>query len=273
MGGLDLKSVPLKSLPAPFLRLIPTISEYARLTAARGAEVGPEVRERFTAHVRALQAFLTAVAQASERAAGAIEPLRQRCDAMVTLRGAELARSSAHLTKGLQAVYRSDRKVIRNSIAEAPDHYRELYTTEVRPLRILAIYAEEVWAESEKMGAKLTESCWYAYRRHRESAGLAWLDGIDIALFAPGQQPIRANIEEAVMGAQVPVLVLAGLKKHEDAGEMAELRTAFWYRRLKFRVLHAPFASVRLFRTIDVLHLRHLAWLHAAGRKAEAAVL
>lgn len=273
MGGTNLKPVPFKSLPAPFLRLIPTISEYARLTAARGAEVGPEVRQRFTAHVRALQAFLTAVAQACERATGAIEPLGHRCGAMASLRGAELARCSADLIEGLQAVYRSDRKVIRDSIADAPEHYRELYTSEVRPLKVLAIFADNVWAESEKMGAKLTESCWYDYRRHRESAGLAWLEDTDIALFAPGQQPIRANIEEAVMGAQVPVLVLAGLNKHEDAGGMAELRTAFWYRRLKFRVLHAPFASVRLYRTIDVLHLRHLAWLHAAGRKVEAAVL
>ena len=271
MGELRLQPVPFKTLPAPIIRLLPTIFTYVRLTAADNAEVGPDVHQRYVAHLRALKAILAAVAQAAGLAPETVEPLVFRCDSMVKLRGAELAETLANLNEGLQAFYKANRKQLRDAITDAPDLYRELYRAEVEPKRILAVYAEETWAESEKMGTKLTDRCWYDHRRHCESEGMVWLDGIDVVLFAPGTRRISMNIEAAVTSAEIPLVVLAGWSKKDDPQNMAELRTEFWYRRSGHRVLHSPFAPVRLYQAIDTLHLRHLAWLHANRRVMAAA--
>jgi hypothetical protein len=271
VGKPKLRPIPFKSLPAPFLRLIPTISEYARLTAVDRPEVGPDVQNDYLAHLRVLVAFLSTTAEAGELAPEAVDPLVHRCEDMATQRGAELAETFADLVAGMQAVYAGNRDLIRDAIANDPDLFRELYRDGIRPKQILAVYAQETWDRSEKMGTKLSDRCWYDHRRHCESDGMVWLDGTDIVLFAPGQAPIQANIEEAVASAEVPVLVLTGWSKQDDPHGMAELRTENWYRRTGHRVMHGPFPPVRLYQAIDGMHLQHLAWRHAIGRKAAAA--
>ncbi len=270
MGGLELKPIPFKSLPRHLLRPFPTLFEFARLTAA-DAEVGSVARRRYVANLRALKAMLAVTTRGHELSSEAVEPLIHRCEAMVSLRGAELAAAFEPLMEGMQAIYEADRDAIKEAIAEDPDLYRELYRAEVKPIRVLAVYAEDTWDRSEKMGDKLVDRCWYDHWSHREGEGMVWLDAIDVVLFAPGKKSIGASIEEAVARAEIPILVLAGWIKQKDPQGMVELRLEHMYRTTGFNVLHGPFPPVRLYQIIDKLHLRHLARRDTARLRMVAA--
>ncbi len=268
MAELELKPIPIKSLPAPLLRSTPTIFEYARITAE--AEVGSVVRRQFTAHLRALKAMLAVLVRGSDVSPLVVEPLIHRCESMSMLRGAELAASFTVLVEGLQTIYETDRKAVREALVGDPDLCREIFRAEVRPKRILAIYAEDTWDRSEKMKAKLVDRCWYDQRRFREGDGMVWLEDTDLVIFAPGKRSIAETIEEAVARAGLPVLVLAGWVKQADPQGMVELRLEHMYRQSGFDVLHGPFPPVRLYQTIDKIHLRHLARYQTTERRLEA---
>ncbi|MCP4545208.1 MAG: hypothetical protein GY835_01930 [bacterium] len=269
MGRSDLQPIPFKSLPPLFLRLLPTIYEYVRLTAVDGTEVGPVARQLYVSHLKALTAFLSTTAQIAEIDPQIFKPLIYRCNSMATRRGDDLIRVFGDLIEGMQAAYATKRDQVQSAIADDPDLFRELYSAEVKPKSILAVYAEETWDRSEKMEATLT-NCWYDCRCHCESEGVVWVDDVDVVLFAPGQQLIHANIENIVAKAKIPVLVLAGWSKQEDPEDMAELRTEFWYRRSGYRVLHGPFPAIKLYQAIDGLHVHHLASRRATVRSMAA---
>jgi hypothetical protein len=266
-----MKSIPIKSLPSPLLRLLPVIFEYVRLTAVDGTNVGPVARHLYVAHVRIFKTFLRTMAESAQLAPKVVEPLTRRCDSLITLRGADLIDTFSDLVEGVQSFYASDRKRIRDAVDAAPDLFRDLYLAATKPTRILAVYAEDTWAGSEKIESRLTDGCWYDHRPLCESEGVPRLDDVDVELLVPGQRPFRADIEGAVARSAVPVLVLAGSSKQRTQEDMMTRRTEYWYQRRGLRVLHAPFVPVRLYQVIDGLHLRHKARLHATSCRTETA--
>jgi len=257
VGESTPKPIPLKTLPAPI--------EYARQTIDPDIDVGSDVKQLFVAHTRALNAFLTAMASDAGPARDTLAPFVSRCGPLARLRGSDLSYTLADLIVDLQAIYKAHRKHLRAAISGNLVVYRELYRDVVTPKRIQAIFADETWGESETLGAKLTNRCWYDYQGHHEADGLTPLAEIDIVLYAPGQRPIQRNIEEAVAEARVPLLVLAGLGQGAGSPNMAQFRTTHRYRKSGHCVLLGSFVPVRLYQAIDGHYLRHLAGLHAMG--------
>jgi hypothetical protein len=272
MSGLRLKSIPFKSLPAPVLRLMPVIFEYMRLTGVEKVEVGPVVRDQYVAHVRVLKTFLRELAKAAHLTPGTAVPLMGRCDSLVTLRGTRLVLAFASFVETMQSIYAAHRERIRGAVAAAPHLYRELYLAKVHPKRVLVVYAEDTWAESKKIKAKLTAGCWYDHRRKRASQAVEWLHDVDVVLFAPGLQPIRPRTEEAVVRAGLPLLVLVGWSKPVGQQDLVTFRTEYWYQQSRHHLLHGPFVPVRLYQAIDELHLHHLARQHVTSSELEAAL-
>jgi len=265
VGESTPKPIPLKTLPAPIARLLPTLFEYARQTVDPDIDVGPDVKRLFVAHTRALNAFLTAMVSDAGPARDDLTPFVSRCGPLAKLHGSDLSYALADLIVDLQAVYKTHHKYLRSMISGSLDIYRELYRDVVTPKRILAIYTAETWGDSEALGTKLTKRCWYDYQSHHETDGLALLAEIDVVLFAPDQRPIQKNIEEAVAEARVPLLVLAGLGRGVDSQNMAQFRTIHRYRKLRHCVLQGSLVPVRLYQAIDGQYLRHMAELHAMG--------
>jgi hypothetical protein len=265
------KPIPLKTLPAPIARLLPTLFEYARQTVDPDIDVGPDVKQLFVAHTRALNAFLTAMASDAGPASDTLAPFVSRCEPLASLRGSDLSFTLADLIVDLQAVYKEHHKHLRAAISSNLVVYRDLYRDVMTPKRIQAIFADETWGESESLGTKLTKRCWYDYQGHHENDGLTPLAEIDMVLYAPGQRPIQRNIEEAVAEARVPLLVLAGLGQGTDSPNMAQFRTTHRYRKLGHCVLVGSFVPVRLYQAIDGHYLRHLAELYVTGGLAATA--
>ncbi len=55
--------------------------------------------------------------------------------------------------------------------------------------------------------------------------GPCWLHTTDLVLLVPGRRPIRPDIEQAVVKANIPHLVLKGAGTGNDPQNMAALRT------------------------------------------------
>jgi len=285
VGELKLSPIPLKTLPAPLIRLLPVICTYARLTVAEregsASKLGPQVIQLYRAHVRALEAMFRAAADSAGLEPVAIQPLLQLSYCLGDLRGQGLADAYADLLAKWKALYEIHHDRLRKAMSENPGLYRELYWREVGRRNLLVIYSDETWAAAEKMGSKLSERCWYTCVQCRESEGAVWPAEVDVVLLVPGTRPIQASIERALERAETPVLVLAGLADANTANggldsnlehNMAVLRTEFRYKTCEYSVLHGPFAPVRLYQAIDKLYLHDLARKHAGRMSMEAVV-
>lgn len=263
LGDRTPKPLPLKSLPAPIARLVPTLLEYARL----GPAPGPAARRRYAAHLRALKAFLAAMDKCDGELRPAIAPLIDRCSDLAASGGAA-AGNLAVLLEELQALQSEHRKALRAVVASHSDLFRDLYRDRVPPIQTLGVYARETWPASAKLYTRFVDRCWYEHLRHRESDGPASLAGIDVVFIAPGRWPIGSNHVAAADRSGLPVVVLAGLEDGDAATSMPALKLDHGYRKEGRRVLRRPFSAVRLYQLVDKLHLRRL-----AGRAAEVPAL
>ena len=83
------------------------------------------------------------------------EPLVRSCRRLPGLRGPEVARRLGELNRGLQDLYAAHRDPLREAVATASARFRELYVREAGALRIIAVYADEIWRLAGRLGVDM----------------------------------------------------------------------------------------------------------------------
>lgn len=259
-------STPLraKDWVAPFMRPMPAIFTYARLTLRPGEGTAPELLGEFRRTVAALGGTLDAACHEVSIPEEASRVIRRRCGTAAELRGQDLATALDRICADLVSLQRTYRRELKTLASNEAELFRELYRRTVRPKKIMVIYSGQTIDQSERIERKMTERCYYDY----EAVGEDWVSArprtADLVAFLPGERPIPANVLEMVEGCSVPTLILMGTDRATDAENMALLKTEHLYRKSGYSVLRSPFTPLRLYQTIDAILMRHLAGAGAA---------
>jgi hypothetical protein len=264
MGTLITTPLRAKDWVVPFMRPMPAIFTYARLTLQPGEATGAQLADEFRSLVAALGGTLDAACHEVGIPEEGSRVIRRRCTAAAELRGQDLAGALDRICADLVSLQRTYRRELKRLASNEAELFRELYRRTVRPKKIMVIFSGETQDQSERLERKLTERCYYDY----EAVGEDWVSArprtADLVAFVPGERPIPVNILEMVEACSVPMLILMGSDGAADAQNMALLKTEHLYRKSGYSVLRSPFTPLRLYQTIDAILMRHLAGAEAA---------
>jgi len=255
---------PLKvaGLIAPILRPLPTIFNYARLTASTGGKSTQAIDDEFHASLRALAETIEAVSRDAGIPDQNWQPLVDKCIELAQLTGEDLAAGLDGFCAGLTDLHKSHGKDLRKAVAAAPEKFRDLYRQAALPKKLLLCYSEERDDQADSLERKLSDRCHYDYVAV-EGDWTAVSASVDLLVFAPSDKPIPANLLAIAESYGLPFLILMAPSKDENEDEemenMALMKAEHLYRKSGYNVLRSPFTPARLYSTIDGICLRHLA--------------
>lgn len=249
----------IKGLPKPLLRPLPTILAYANLKAPLNYENASAVRRLFTAHLRVFRAMLVLFTRSAGLPQEAMRSLLLKCDSLSDSGESDLYEKVLDLLLEVQALNEQYGEILKATAREQKDRLADIFRDETGPRRLITVHNEQTWKLSGDLNTKLITRCWYDSEGCHEKNGPIWLHTTDLVLLVPGQRAIRPDIEQAVIEANIPILVLTGADSTNDPQNMAALRTEHAYRASQHTVLRPPFAPLRLFQAIDGCYLRHVA--------------
>lgn len=250
---------PVKGIPGPLLRPLPVLFGFGRLNLSSPEMVRPRARGLFTAHLRAFKAMLVAATRSTGLVPEAVRPVLLRCNALARCRGVELWENLEAFQAELLALHREHGRRIRDGAESAQENLRHLFRVETGPCGLAAVYSEQTWSVAAKLENTLTEGCWYDCLGCHEQEGQLLGKSADVAVFVPGDRPIRPDLERSLVQDGVPILVLAGMGRRPGSSNVAALRTVHHYRQRGYPVLQGQPTRLRLFQAIDGHFLRHLA--------------
>jgi hypothetical protein len=263
--------IAIKGLPKPLLRPLPTILAYANLTTPLEYENASRVGRLVTAHLRVFRAMLVLFTRGAGLPSEAIGRLLRKCDALTVSSGSHLLDNLNEILQEIQACNQENGELLKTTAREQSVRLRNLFRSETGPRRLITVHNEETWHLAPDLNTKLIDGCWYDSEGCHEEDGPRWLHTTDLVLLVPGKRPIRPDIEQAAMDAQIPIIVLAGVGSEGKRKNMAALRTEHRYRCGNHQVMRRPFAPIRLFQAIDGGYLRHAAFQEMPSRSLEMA--
>jgi len=263
--------IAIKGLPKPLLRPLPTILAYANLTTSLEYENASRVGRLVTAHLRVFRAMLVLFTRSAGLPPEAIGRLLRKCDTLTGASGSQLLENLNEILRELQAFPPEQVELLKTTARVQSVRLRNLFRDETGPRRVITVHNEETWHLAADLNTKLTDGCWYDCEGCHEEDGPRWLHTTDLVLLVPGKRPIRPDIEQAAMDAQIPIIVLAGVGSEGKRKNMAALRTEHGYRSGNHPVIRRPFAPVRLYQAIDGGYLRHVAAQKTPSRSLEFA--
>lgn len=249
----------IRGLPKPLLRPLPTLLAYANLTTPLEYENASHVGRLVNAHLSVFRAMLVLFTRNAGLPPATIERYLRKCDALTAASGSGLLAPLNEILEDLRTIRLDNGDVLKTIARQQGDRLRNLFRAETGPRKLVTIHNEETWHFAAELNTKLTDGCWYDSEGCHEEDGPRWLHTTDIVLLVPGKRPIRPDIEQAAVGAQIPVIVLAGVGAEGKRKNMAALRTEHGYRCGDHQVVRRPFAPVRLFQAIDRGYLHHVA--------------
>ena len=248
---------------------MPTLLAYARLNTPLDYENAKAVGRVFTAHLRAFRAMVVLFTRGAGLPPDTTARLLVKCDELTDEGEANIHDNLIELLEDLQAVNREYGELLKTTARDQSVRLRNLFREETGPRRLITVHDEETWPMAGDLNAKLIESCWYDSEGSHERDGPLWLHTTDLVLLVPGRRPIRPDIEQAVVKANIPIVVLVGARAADDRQNMAALRTEHGYRHGNHTVIRRPFAPLRLFQAIDGCYLRHVAAQRIPSRSLE----
>jgi hypothetical protein len=256
-------------MPKPLLRPLPTLLAYANLKTPLNFENATSVGRVFTAHLRVFRAMLVLLTRSAGVPSETVGRLLLKCDELSAESGSDIHDDLIELLEQVQEFSDEFGQLMKNTARDQNVRLRDIFRDETGPRRLITVHNEETWKLAGDLNTKLITRCWYDSEGCHEKDGPIWLHTTDLVVLVPGQRGIRPDIEQAVVRANIPILVLTGAGSDTDPQNMAALRTEYAYRSSRHTVLRRPFAPVRLYQAIDGCYLRHVAAQKIPSRSLE----
>jgi hypothetical protein len=251
--------VSVKGFPKPLLRPLPTLLAYANLKTPLNYENASAVRRQFTTHLRVFRAMLVLFARSAGLPPETTGRLLLKCDGLADKSESDLYEDIIGLLQDVQDLNEQYGDIMKAAAKDQGERLKDIFRDETGPRRLITVHNEETWKLAGDLNTKLINSCWYDSEGSHEKNGPIWLHTTDLIVLVPGQRSIRPDIEQAIVEANIPIIVLTGAGSKDDPQNMAALRTEHAYRTSQHTVLRRPFTPVRLYQAIDGCYLRHLA--------------
>ena len=132
---------PIKGIPFPLLRPLPTIFGFGRLTIGDPKAAFPEARRLFTAHLRAFKAILIATTRTTPLVPEVIRPILLRCNALNRSCGTDLWANMEAFEVELLGLINEHGRLIKEGAEAHQERLRELFRTETGPCKLATVFS------------------------------------------------------------------------------------------------------------------------------------
>lgn len=247
----------VRGIPALLVRAMPTIFYYGRYARSK---ISDQAKSCFESHTNYLAQGIKLMAAAmNDKDLAAVA---DKVETLKSIRPDQIEQQLYEISRALSSLFSEKKELVREKYEGtngAKDALIQRFHSQVQRPKIAVVDTNNELEWVDKLCSTLTDSCYYETIKTRPLSE-SYADDIlqsDFVLFASATpQRIHEDVE-VLKNYKKPGLILGQLKKDEKLDQQT-IRNGAWLRSRGYDVLFKLFSPLRLFTTIDKIHIRFL---------------
>lgn len=247
----------VRGIPTLLVRAMPTIFYYGRYTDQK---ISGRAKSCFDSHAIYLAQGIKKMAAAMNDKE--LATVAEKAENLSQIKPAQIEAELYQISRNLSTIFSAKKDLVKEKYEGAngaKDALAKLFRTTVKRPRIAVVDTSNELEWVDKLSTTLTDSCHYDTLKTRPLAE-NYTDQIlqsDFVLFTSATpQRIHEDVE-VLKHYKKPGLILGQLKK-DDKLDQQTMRNGAWLKSRGYDVLFKLFSPLRLFTSIDKIHIRFL---------------